>query len=235
MSDMETFIVNDSVEANGRSGISKTDQAFHYITTQILERRIMPGQRLVERGLARELSMSKTPVREALLKLKDVGLATGDFQNGVYVVSFTGQDALELVDLREMLEGLSARRAVASTDQESLEELERLLDKSQNAMEEGDTHAYSELDQDFHTSLIQLGGSRRLHEIYSRLRLQTKFLMRSTMRLPDRGMEISWVEHRAVLDALKSGDEDRCEATARQHIHNTRDALEKWLREGYML
>ena len=220
---------------NNENKIGKAEEAFQAITAHILERKILPGQRLVERRLASEYGMSKTPVREAILKLKEVGLVTGDFHNGVYVVNFSGQDALEIFDLREFMEGLSARLAARNADGEDLEELERAYDDSIEAMNNKDVKLYSELDQSFHFKLIDVGGNQRLHEIYSRLRLQAKILMRSSMRLPGRGMEQSCKEHKEILAAISAHDEDMSEKAARKHIGNTREAVENWLRDGYLI
>ncbi len=215
--------------------LGKADLVFNFLTTQILERNIMPGQRLVERRLAGQCGVSKTPVREALVKLKEVGLATGDFHNGVYAANFSGQDALEIFDLREFMEGLSARLAARKASNEDLDELENTLAECLAAMKAGDNKRYSELDQFFHYKLIDIGGNQRLAEIYSRLRLQAKVLMRSSMRLPGRGMKQSCEEHRDILDAVKTHDEDNSERAARRHILNTREAVEKWLRDGVLI
>ena len=223
--------INDTAE--GKMG--KAEEAFQAITAQILERKILPGQRLVERRLASEYGMSKTPVREAILKLKEVGLVTGDFHNGVYVVNFSGQDALEIFDLREFMEGLAARLAARNADAEDLAELEKAHEESIRAQENKDTKLYSELDQNFHFKLMEIGGNQRLGEIYSRLRLQAKFLMRSSMRLPGRGMTQSCKEHKDILAAISKHDEDKSEMAARRHIANTREAVENWLRDGFLI
>jgi DNA-binding GntR family transcriptional regulator len=235
-----TYLGNGTVIAaktnqNPETKIGKADGAFKAITEQILARKIMPGQRLVERRLATEYGISKTPIREALLKLKEVGLATGDFHDGVYVAHFSGQDALEIFDLREFMEGLSARLAARKADEHDLNELEDILSKSLKAMTVDDSQLYSELDQQFHYKLIDIGENQRLAEIYSRLRLQAKVLMRSSMGLPGRGMEQSCEEHRSILDAIKTHDEEVSEHAARAHILNTRKAVEKWLKEGVFI
>ncbi len=200
-----------------------------------MERKIQPGQRIVERAIARECDMSKTPVREALQRLKDIGLVSGDFKNGVYVNSISGKDAIEIFDLREVLEGLSARLAAQHVDAESLQEIRDILDESRIAMGSGDARHYSELDQKFHFSMMHLAGNERLFEIYYRLRVQASILMRSSMCLPDRGMEMSLAEHMDIFRAMKEGDSAGCEDAARQHIINTRLAVQKWLEQNLFL
>jgi len=221
--------------ANIPENIGKAEKAFLYIQKQILERKILPGQRIVERTLARECNMSKTPVREALQRLKDLGLVTGDFQNGVYVSNITGKDALEIFDLREFLEGLSARLAAQRINGDNLEKVKNILEESHLAMKSDDTRRYSELDQNFHFTMMSLSGNSRLFAIYRRLRVQATILMRSSMRLPERGMEKSFTEHMDIFKALEKRDAVRCEHTARQHIVNTRDAVEKWLNQNLFL
>lgn len=220
---------------HNKESLGKADQAFAYIQKQIFERKILPGHRIVERSLAQECGMSKTPVREALQRLKEVGLVTGDFQNGVYVINFTAKDALEIFDLREVLEGLSARLATKHADEENIKELQELLDDSKTALDSKDAKLYSEVDQSFHFTLITIGGNHRLLDIYQRLRLQAKLLMHSSMRLPGRGMEKSYEEHLKVFEAIKKRDVDLSEKMARQHILNTCEAVVKWLQEGFLL
>lgn len=228
--------MNDiSKRSNNFENSGKAEKAFLYIQKQILERRIMPGQRIIERSIAQECNMSKTPVREALLRLKDLGLVSGDFQNGVYVINITGKDALEIFDLREVLEGLSARLAAQSADREGLQEIEDILEESRFAMESNDAKSYSDLDQEFHFLMMRLGENDRLFEIYHRLRVQASILMRSSMRLPDRGMEKSFNEHLAIFEMMKRGDAAGCELAARQHIVNTREAVKKWLQQNLFM
>ena len=220
---------------NNAENMGKAEKAFLYIQKQILERTILPGQRIVERTLALECGMSKTPVREALQRLKDLGLVTGDFQNGVYVINITATDALEIFDLREVLEGLSARLATRHADTDKLLEIENVLEESRAALESRDVKRYSELDQEFHFLMMRLGGNTRLFDIYHRLRLQASFLMRSSMRLPGRGMGKSYREHLDIFEAMKDGDAARCEQAARRHIITTREAVETWLRQSLFL
>lgn len=215
--------------------MGKADEAFQYIQKQILERRIQPGQRIVERAISQECGMSKTPVREALQRLKNMGLVAGDFQNGVYVNNLTGKDALEIFDLREVLEGLSARLAAQHANAERLCEIHDILDESRQAMAAGDGTRYSDMDQEFHFSMMRLAENERLFEIYYRLRVQASILMRSSMRLPDRGMEKSFSEHMEILKAMEEGDEVKCENAARQHMINTRHAVKKWLEQNLFL
>jgi len=215
--------------------IGKADQAFHYIQKRIMERKIPPGQRIIERAIARECGMSKTPVREALQRLKDIGLVAGDFQNGVYVNSISGKDALEIFDLREVLEGLSARLAARHADAENLSKIKNILEQSREAMKAGNTKHYSDLDQEFHFSMMRLAENERLFDTYYRLRVQASILMRSSMRLPDRGMDKSFSEHVDILEAMEQGDEVNCEKAARQHIINTRHAVQKWLEQNLFL
>jgi DNA-binding GntR family transcriptional regulator len=221
--------------SNNFENIGKAEKAFLYIQKQILERKIIPGQRIVERAIAQECGMSKTPVREALQRLKDLGLVSGDFQTGVYVINITGKDALEIFDLREVLEGLSARLATENANQESIQEIEDILEESRFAMDSNDAKRYSDLDQEFHFLMMRLGENDRLFEIYHRLRVQASILMRSSMRLPDRGMEKSFNEHMAIFEMMKKGDTVNCERSARQHIVNTRDAVQKWLQQNLFL
>jgi DNA-binding GntR family transcriptional regulator len=211
------------------SEINKSEFAYEQITRWILDRKLLPGERLVERDLARRLELSKTPVREALLRLRQDGLVNGNFNSGVYVTRITPEDALNILDIREALEGIAARRAAQNAKPENLAELRSIIAKMEHYLAEDMEKEYAKQDVELHSKIVNICGNVRLQEILRKIRMQSKILMVSTMKLPGRGIKKTFAEHEAVCQAIVSCNPDEAEKSARQHISRIRTAVEKWM------
>jgi len=208
---------------------SKSEQVYDWVTRKIFTREFLPGQRLVAREIAGQLELSKTPVREALLRIREDGLVQGDFNTGVFVAHITPKDALEIIDIREMLEGLAARLAAEKAKEEDIVQLRAILDKMEEYSKKDLIEAYADHDMQFHDAVVQIGESNRLQEILHKIRMQSKLLMSTTMKLPTRGMTASLNEHTSVWKAISLHDPKGAEAAARRHVLATREAAKKWL------
>ncbi len=215
---------NDSDVAHGKSHI-----VYEWIIKKIFSRELLPGQPLVERDLAGKLGLSKTPVREALLRLKEDGLVVSDSNSRVFVAHIKPQDAMEIFDIREMLEGLAARRAAEKAGEQEMALLDTTIKLMKADMSSNRISDYSDQDLRFHYTIVQISGNARLQNMLRKIRMQSKILMSTTMKLPSRGMTVSLSEHRKVLEAIKSKNPELAEEAARNHIRMTRSAATKWL------
>ncbi len=209
--------------------LNKAESAYEQVTQWIFSRELLPGQRLVERDLAGRLELSKTPVREALLRLREDGLVNGNFNTGVYVTMITAKDALEIIDMREALEGLAARRAAEKATAGDLAELRSTIAKMEHFLSQNMVQEYARQDLDFHFKIVDISGNVRLRDMLRKLRMQYRVLMISTMKLPGRGIKTTFPEHQAVCEAIVRGDPQAAEESARRHIGFIRDAVEEWL------
>ena len=198
------------------------DWVFECLRTSIVSGDLAPGQRIVEADLAKQLDVSKSPVREAILQLKQDGLVIDAPKGrGVVVAPLKPSDVREIYAVREALEGLAVRILAADPQPERLATLYAIVDRMRQALDEGDVRRQFELDVEFHTSLCQATGNRRLHDLFSSLRpdLQRIFLFAvNAMTLEDHDSpRQALIEHEELLQAIEDGDADLAAARLSAH------------------
>lgn len=204
--------------------IDKREQVYRLLRKRILEGELSPGSRLIERKLAEELEISKTPIRETLVMLKKEGLADGEVHRGLWVAEITKEDAKEIYDLREMLEGLAAREAVEKINQEECRKLVSFLKEFEKCYHQKDLRSYSNTDIKFHNFLIEISGNKRLYELVSHLRAQSRLLMSTSVNLPGRA-KASLSEHKKIVQVVVDREGELAEKYAREHIRNVKKAV----------
>jgi DNA-binding GntR family transcriptional regulator len=199
------------------------DWVFECLRTSIVSGDLAPGQRIVEADLAKQLEVSKSPVREAILQLKQDGLVIDAPKGrGVVVAPLKPSDVREIYAVREALETLAARTVAENSRPDRVSALQGIVDRMHQALAEGDLRRLFELDVDFHTTLCAATGNRRLQDLFSGLRpdIQRIFLFAvnaMTLEGPD-APEQSLAEHEAILRAIAAGDVARAGALVEQHF-----------------
>ncbi len=184
-----------------------------------------PGEKLNVEALSRDLGVSRTPVWEALKKLEMEGVVRTRPRKGVYVAALDADKAREIYVVREAVEGLAARLAARNITAAELRALERSLDAQEAAAAAADVAAMSRADIEFHNIVVEAGRNETLTRILRSLYGQILILRLQTLNLKDR-IRPSLLEHKRIFAALKSGDPDRAETAARQHIQMVlRDAM----------
>ncbi len=201
------------------AGMTLTERVYVTIKEAILELRIPPGSPLVEDELARQLGTSKTPVRDALVALERDGLVTKIPYKGTYVSEISLRDASEIFELRAVLEGLAARRAVRVITAELLSQLEGLLDAADEALARGDDDAASALGAEFHHLIDSQADNSHLHPILEKLEEKLRRLRRVSDQVGGRLTKSSH-QHRRILAALQMGDPAQVEQAMRDHLES---------------
>jgi len=188
------------------------------ITAAIVTGRLLPGDKLVEIEVGKQLGVSRGPVREAIRRLEQLGLVEKIPYRGAFVASLTVDDVRELHDLREPLEGLAARLVAERRDPEAVAHLEGIVAQMHNAPPGTDRAKMVTLDADFHDSLINFSGHKLLQELWMIVgaRLRT-FLALKTERLYDTPEEAATI-HEPLLAAITAGDPVAAERAARRHV-----------------
>jgi DNA-binding GntR family transcriptional regulator len=176
-----------------------------------------------ENDIARRLTVSRTPVREALLRLKSEGWLTDADGQGLIVRRVTESDLEEVYALREALEGAAARLAARNATQAELLALRELSKAFEAAAER--SAAREELDQinrRFHALLYRSSHSSLLEKILEPLHLATNRFRQSIFTYPARTQE-SAQDHVAIAEALAAHDAESAERIARQHVRRARE------------
>lgn len=202
------------------------EQVCERIRAAILSGELKPGSKLTEQDLAAEFEVSRTPIREAIRQLEVERLVSRTPFVGVTVTQLRPEDVIELLEIREVLEGLVARLATRNMDSLHLQRLKKSLQQLAASARKNDVSAYLDHALAFRRVLVECCGSASLSEhvlaIENRLRLTGS----RTALLPGR-MEAAIEEHEKLLDAIARGDAEGAEQLNRERIRHIRDAVEK--------
>lgn len=197
-------------------------RVFQSIKENILNGVYKEGEELRENTVAKELGVSRTPVREALRQLELEGLVRITPNKGACVTGITGKDVKDIYAVRSMLEGLCARWATEHITDVQLEELEEIILLSEFHVNRGQkepTQAVTELDGKFHEVLYEASNSRILKHVLSDFHKYVRMARKASVAKQERA-EKSIEEHKQILQAIKDKDADLAEALANAHIMN---------------
>ena len=182
---------------------------------------LQPGQHLVESELARQLGVSRQPVREALHRLEAEGWIDLRPSQGAFVHVPTDREVDQLLDVRELLEGATARLAARAATPEAVAALRATWREGSAALDSGDVARTVAANNDFHAAVAELAGNTVLAELSEIVGRRVRWYYRQVA--PARGHE-SWAEHAEIVAAIEAGDEDQAAALARMHTERTRTA-----------
>jgi DNA-binding GntR family transcriptional regulator len=205
------------------------------IERAVLSGAVAPGQRLVEAEIARQMGISKAPVREALRELERLGLVVSYPRRGTFVAEVTPAVASEAYSLRAVLESYAGRLAVARYEPADLQRMEDLLVEGDAIPTSAEyIIARAELDLAFHDEIYRLSGHRQLQEAWGNLRARVRVLMVATGIVQDQDADVGspspyrrW--HTPILEALRTRDADRTEAAIIRHLAGAERGLVKHL------
>jgi DNA-binding GntR family transcriptional regulator len=193
----------------------------------ILDGSLAPGTVLRQEHLARQLRVSRTPLREALDALEREGLVVYSATGAASVIALELDDAREILDLREMVDGLAARLLAQRGLPREVDRELTALAKRMRAYAPADKHHYLVANADFHVKIVEATAHARLQQFIPLVRMSSEVVY---MRLQNQGRRLSRSagEHSLVLDAIRSGDAAAAERLAREHVRN---AADHWLSE----
>lgn len=203
-------------------------KVYESIRDAIISGKFPPGTKLTVDKLSAELDVSRTPVKEALVRLEREGLVENIPRRGMFVKKIKLEDAIEIYELREILESFAIRKVAESIDKETLDILTELLSKGEEYISERNLKKYSDIDERFHKILWDKSGNKRLAKILENIRSQIRLLMTSSVTVEGRAYH-SLIEHKNIVSALEKKDPDLAERYMRIHVRNTKDIVLKVL------
>jgi DNA-binding GntR family transcriptional regulator len=183
----------------------------------IINGKLTPGERLVEAELAEQMSVSRATVRQALHQLQFEGLVEVRPRRGAVVTRMSAEDAMEVCEVRGLLEGYAARTACQVLTPEQRQHLLDIAEDMGHAIREGDIFRLVQLDIAFHTIICQTSPNRRLYILWAALNAQHGALMSSRIAYHHPEWETIVELHRDLCRALATGDPDQAEAAVRFH------------------
>ena len=201
-----------------------SDLASELIRDAILDGRLAPGKRLKEEQLAKDLGISRTPVREALLLLQAEGLIESVPNRGAIVRAYSSKELVDMYDLRALLESYAARRAATRVTDEQLAELEESCRRFRERRLAHDVNGLTKENLFFHFTIAQAAGTAKLVELVQAA-IQVPLVSSSFYSYSKRESRQSEDFHRRILAALRAGDRERAELLMKEHIYEGRDSL----------
>jgi DNA-binding GntR family transcriptional regulator len=190
---------------------------FEKLKQAIIRGEIAPGDRLVENRIADTLSISRTPVREAIHKLEREGLLKKLPKGGFMAVSLSREDIRETFGIRSVLESYAARLAAVNHQPEEIKPLEEKITEFQSHLDRGALEELTRINTEFHNILYGLSKSPKLIKMINDLRDRIYRYRKIILKISDTG-KTSNEDHREMLLAIKNRDEDRVEKLVREHI-----------------
>ncbi|GAB2519079.1 GntR family transcriptional regulator [Nocardia heshunensis] len=202
-----------------------TDSIHEVLKTAIFRNQLAPGTPLSVPELARQLAVSRTPVREAVQRLIYEGLAVHAPHRGAQVSRVDLDDLRELYVVRESLEGLAARLATERLDTARLHTLRAIIDEHEHALAVGaDQATHIELDVRFHRTVREIAGNPHLSAALEPIAGRSHIALHSLWRNAD-APRLALDEHAQIVAGMATGDPELAETAARRHISRLRIRL----------
>ncbi|MBA0052796.1 GntR family transcriptional regulator [Streptomyces sp. AJS327] len=197
------------------------ERVYAHVKQAVLERRYEGGMLLTEGELAGAVGVSRTPVREALLRLEVEGLLRLYPKKGALVLPVSAQEMADVVETRLLVEAHSVRRAVPLRS-EVADRLEELLEEQRSRAAAGDLAGVARSDRCFHAEIVRSTGNAILCRLYDQLRDRQLRMGVAVMHAhPDR-IARNITEHAGILRALREGDTEAAVAAVHQHVSRVR-------------
>jgi len=197
------------------------DVIYHRIRATILNGELKPGERLTEEALARELGISRTPVREALRKLEVDKLVSHHPHRGVIVSEVFVDELEDLYEIREYVETIIAKHAARNATPDDIGHLSMLLDKLEAATSSEEASDYSE---QYNLTIAKLSGCPTIINLEKLLRDALARITVSTYLMPER-RSTAQTEHREIVAAIAAGDAKLAQKLTKSHIRNAAKRL----------
>jgi len=197
--------------------VSAGTRVYQHLKSAILERIHAEGALLSEAEIAAAVGVSRTPVREALLRLESEGLVTLYPKRGVLVLPVSAREIEDVIDARRLVEVHAAGRAWQRRTHLA-GELAPLVDQMRAARDAGDAVALMTADRCFHAAVVTAGDNRILADLYQRLRDRQMRMGIAAMRVEPQRMDRAVADHSELLDALRGDDPARWTALVDHHI-----------------
>ena len=185
-----------------------------------------PGDRLRESAIAAELGVARNTIREAVRILELTGLVRYEVNRGAVVIAPTPENVQALYTARERLETAAAARTPSP---EQLHAINAAFDDLVKAAETGDTKQIVDRDLAFHQTIVAVLDSSRLDDFYAAMTKELRFYL--TVLSKDETPDEVVADHRAIVDAIRTGDRDQAVAQIRAHIDTSVQRLEQLLAE----
>lgn len=194
------------------------ERVYHHVKQAVLDRSYEGGTLLTEGALATAVGVSRTPVREALLRLEAEGLLKLYPKKGALVLPVSAQEIRDVVETRLLVEQHAVAKLVGNPPAALLACLEELLAEQREHADAGDLAAFAVADRRFHAEIVRAAGNRILTHLYDQLRDRQLRMGVAAMHAEPSRVAKNLAEHADILAALREGDEGLAADLVQRHV-----------------
>jgi GntR family transcriptional regulator, rspAB operon transcriptional repressor len=215
-------------KASKKAYKSRQQRAYKYVKNQILNLEYKPSQNVTDVEIAEKLDISRTPVREAMVRLEQEGLLVSEHRRGWKVYAMTLEDIEDIFEIKITLEPMMVKKAAHCKNAEMKSSLKTTFEQMKAAAKDEDFPAWQEADLMFHHIIFNMCSNKKARNIIENLNNQWYRLKPGIATLEGR-LDRSISEHEAIVSGILSGDGEQAEQEMRNHLTNVRDELSRVL------
>lgn len=192
---------------------------------RIIEKELSPGEKINQDQLTEDLNVSRTPILTALKKLEQERLVELIPRRGFFVRKITQEETVAYYEVREIMEGLAARKAAKHINDEQIKKLGKFFKNVQVSDDPSAIKKYAIEDINFHKFVLEIANTELLSSIFNTFNILTISYQHTAqsglIRVPSETHD----EHRAIIEAICNGKSDKAEKLMKQHLRKSREKL----------
>lgn len=201
------------------ASVSIADGVYRRLRQKIVSNLLTPGTPISEKGLAEIEGVSRTPIREAILRLTEEKLVEVVPKSGTFVARIPLSALPEAFVMRIALEQVSAKAAAEKATPAQIAHLRQMLEQQIQIARQSDPQAFTIVDDEFHAEIARIGGLPGVWDVTRLVKVQIDRCRRLTLPIEGR-MEVATQEHALVVDAIEAGDPDKAAVLMEDHLSN---------------
>jgi DNA-binding GntR family transcriptional regulator len=206
--------------------MTATDRAYEFTKGRVLDSTYAGGELITEGEVAEALGMSRTPVREAFLRLQSEGLLRLYPKRGALVVPVSVAEVDAVMETRMLVERFALDKVLAGGPApEIADELDRAIAEQERRAAAGDTDGFVAVDREFHTTFVTAAGNPIITALYDSVRDRQRRMILNSLLVDRKRIDSILVEHRALAAAIRAGELDRARTVLDAHLRGTLQLL----------
>lgn len=201
--------------------LTLTENVASIIQKKILNGHILPGDRVIEEELSKELNVSRGPIREAFRKLEYDGLIVCESNKGCRVKTISSAEVEEIYIIRYGLEALSVEVCEGSFSEKTIKVLDMYVQQMEEAAIEHNIEALFHLDEKFHAQIVSETRLTRLYELWKSMKFVNASIFLTTYNIHDINLKKQAPAHERIVKSIKTGVEDVIKQSIKNHYLNS--------------
>ncbi|GAA0835548.1 GntR family transcriptional regulator [Marinomonas arenicola] len=206
-----------------KQSLSKTVE--EQLEKMILSGQIAPGERINESALSASLNISRAPIREACRHMAQYGMVENRVGKGTFVCQVDYGEAVDLYEVRGMLDALAAEKAAVLASDDEIEQLQQLVMRMETLSQNGDAPEYFAANLDFHQTIMAASQNKSLFNMYQVIYKKLSLFRRKNLAETER-LRASFAEHEKIFQAIKAKDPHQAALLSRQHVEEAKKNLQ---------